>query len=217
MYCLSLFTKPKHLIFSFLSKIEVLCIENAWLEIFYQWHLYVNYQIPIVFQTSFVFLLLYLTYLIDYISPEVLKSQGQTARYGRECDWWAIGVFLYEMLVGETPFYAESLVGTYSKIMDFKNSLAFPSDIEISSPCRQLISAFLSDQAVRLGRNGLDEIRVHGFFYTDKWTWDSIRDTKPPFVPSLTNDLDTRYFDDVEKDDTGSSTSSHFHETFPRM
>lgn len=38
----------------------------------------------------------------DYISPEVLKSQGGDGYYGRECDWWSVGVFIYEMLVGES-------------------------------------------------------------------------------------------------------------------
>lgn len=37
----------------------------------------------------------------DYISPEVLQSQGGEGYYGRECDWWSVGVFIYELLVGE--------------------------------------------------------------------------------------------------------------------
>ena len=50
---------------------------------------------------------------------------------------------LYEMLVGDTPFYAESVVGTYSKIMDHKNALEFPSDIYISPRSKDLIRRFL--------------------------------------------------------------------------
>uniref|UniRef100_A0A672P373 Rho-associated protein kinase n=1 Tax=Sinocyclocheilus grahami TaxID=75366 RepID=A0A672P373_SINGR len=137
----------------------------------------------------------------DYISPEVLMSQGGTGYYGRECDWWSVGVFIYELLVGDTPFYAESLVGTYGKIMDHKNSLTFPDDIEMSKEAKDLICAFLSDREVRLGRTRVDEIKCHPFFKNDQWTFDTIRDTMAPVVPKLSSDIDTSNFDDDIKDD----------------
>ncbi|KAK9956618.1 hypothetical protein ABG768_014339 [Culter alburnus] len=145
----------------------------------------------------------------DYISPEVLMSQGGTGYYGRECDWWSVGVFIYELLVGDTPFYAESLVGTYGKIMDHKNCLTFPDDIELSKDAKDLICAFLTDREVRLGRTGVDEIKCHPFFKNDQWTFDTIRDTMAPVVPELRSDIDTSNFDDDIKDDPGGT------ETFP--
>ncbi|XP_005738801.1 rho-associated protein kinase 2 isoform X1 [Pundamilia nyererei] len=144
----------------------------------------------------------------DYISPEVLKSQGGDGYYGRECDWWSVGVFIYELLVGDTPFYADSLVGTYSKIMDHKNSLNFPDDVEISNNAKNIICAFLTDREVRLGRNGVEEIKRHPFFKNDQWTFDTIRDTVAPVVPELSSDIDTSNFDEIE-DDKGDV------ETFP--
>jgi Rho-associated protein kinase 2 len=138
----------------------------------------------------------------DYISPEVLQSQGGEGVYGRECDWWSVGVFLYEMLVGDTPFYADSLVGTYSKIMDHRNSLHFPNDIEISQNAKSLICGFLTDRARRLGRNGVEEIKSHSFFQNDQWTFDNLRDCVPPVVPELAGDDDTSNFDDVDKDES---------------
>ncbi|TMS21422.1 Rho-associated protein kinase 2 [Larimichthys crocea] len=136
----------------------------------------------------------------DYISPEVLKSQGGDGYYGRECDWWSVGVFIFEMLVGDTPFYADSLVGTYSKIMDHKNSLNFPDDVEISKDAKNIICAFLTDREVRLGRNGVEEIKRHPFFKNDQWTFNTIRDTVAPVVPELSSDIDTSNFDEIEED-----------------
>ncbi|XP_051909570.1 rho-associated protein kinase 2-like isoform X3 [Hippocampus zosterae] len=144
----------------------------------------------------------------DYISPEVLQSQGSEGHYGRECDWWAVGVFLYELLVGETPFYADSLVGTYGKIMNHKSSLIFPDDVEMSQEAKDLICAFLTDREVRLGRTDVEEIKSHPFFKSDQWTFDNIRATVAPVVPELNSDIDTSNFDDFE-DDKGAV------ETFP--
>lgn len=137
----------------------------------------------------------------DYISPEVLKSQNGEGCYGRECDWWSVGVFLYEMLVGDTPFYAESLVGTYGKIMDHKNSLGFPDDVEISKEGKHLICSFLTDRTERLGRNGVEEIKKHPFFRNDQWTFENIRDCVPPVVPELASDDDTSNFEEIEQDE----------------
>ncbi|XP_014236609.1 rho-associated protein kinase 1 isoform X1 [Trichogramma pretiosum] len=137
----------------------------------------------------------------DYIAPEVLQSQSGDSVYGRECDWWSVGVFLYEMLVGDTPFYADSLVGTYSKIMDFRNSLHFPPEVDISHHARTLICSFLTDRTERIGRTNVDDIKRHPFFQNDQWTFENLRESVPPVVPELTGDDDSSNFDDVEKED----------------
>lgn len=137
----------------------------------------------------------------DYISPEVLQSHGKGI-YGRECDWWSVGIFVYEMLVGETPFYADSLLGTYNKIMYHENNLTFPPEVEISKEAKSLIQGLLCDRMKRLGRNSVDEIKHHPFFYNDQWTFENLRDSAPPVVPELSGDDDTSNFDDYEKDET---------------
>ena len=106
--------------------------------------------------------------------------------YGRECDWWSVGVFLYEMLMDDTPFYAEGLIGTYSKILDFKKTLTFEKKIDKNA--EDLIRKFLSDADERYGRRGIQDICKHPFFKNDEWTWDNIRNCVVPFTVELTSD-----------------------------
>jgi serine/threonine-protein kinase MRCK len=76
----------------------------------------------------------------DYISPEILRANEGHSEYGLEVDWWSLGIIVYELLCDEVPFYAESLVGTYGKIMNHETTFAFPQDSELSDVCKDLIS-----------------------------------------------------------------------------
>ncbi|CAJ0570137.1 unnamed protein product, partial [Mesorhabditis spiculigera] len=136
----------------------------------------------------------------DYIAPEVLCNQGREAEFGVEVDWWSVGVFLYELFVGETPFYADSIGNTYSNIMNFSTTLSFPDDTPISSTAKNLIRAFLSRADQRLGRDGAGSIRKHPFFQNAEWTFETLRDAQPPIVPELRGDDDTTNFQEVEAD-----------------
>ncbi|VDK71386.1 unnamed protein product [Litomosoides sigmodontis] len=134
----------------------------------------------------------------DYISPEVLELQGTEGVYGREVDWWAVGIFVYEMLVGETPFYADSLMGTYTRIRNHSTELNFPEDVEMSENAKNLVRAFLSSSETRLGKDGVGSIKQHPFFQNDEWTFETIRQAVPPVIPELKGDDDASHFDDIE-------------------
>ena len=128
-----------------------------------------------------------------YVAPEVLTKSG----YGPEIDWWSVGVIFFEMLAGYAPFCSKETSEVCHKILNWEKYLKIPSKIKISPEAEDLISKLINHPDIRLGINGVEEIKSHPFF--KGIDWENIRESKAPFIPKLKNDYDTCYFDLYEK------------------
>ncbi|CAJ0959900.1 unnamed protein product, partial [Mesorhabditis belari] len=126
----------------------------------------------------------------EYIAPEVIIRQG----YGKPVDWWALGVILYEFLVGIVPFIGDSPEDLFSKIIS--EDVEYPEGEEALIPeAEDLIKHLLEKNPVyRLGTQaGAPEITIHPFFLG--LDFHSLLRQKAEFVPQLENEEDTSYFD----------------------
>uniref|UniRef100_A0A8C5F275 Citron Rho-interacting kinase n=1 Tax=Gopherus evgoodei TaxID=1825980 RepID=A0A8C5F275_9SAUR len=132
----------------------------------------------------------------DYMAPEmltVLNGDGK-ASHGPECDWWSLGIIAYDMIYGKSPFTEGTSTKTFNNIMNFQRFLKFPEDVKVSNEFLDLVQSLLCGPKERLDYEGLC---CHPFF--SKIDWNNIRNTPPPFVPTLRSDDDTSNFDEPEK------------------
>ena len=124
-----------------------------------------------------------------YAAPEVITKK----EYGPDIDWWSLGVILFEMLAGYAPFCSKKTSDVCYKVSHFEQYLKFPQHCKASDVCKDLILKLVNHSKNRLGKNGSKEIKAHPFFKGINWM--KIKEMKPPFIPKLNSDYDTKYFE----------------------
>uniref|UniRef100_A0A8C7ZTG3 non-specific serine/threonine protein kinase n=1 Tax=Oryzias sinensis TaxID=183150 RepID=A0A8C7ZTG3_9TELE len=125
----------------------------------------------------------------EYIAPEVILRQG----YGKPVDWWAMGIILYEFLVGLVPFFGDTPEELFGQVIT--DDIVWPEGDEVlPADAQALISALLqTNPLLRLGTGGAFEVKQHPFF--SDLDWNSLLRQKAEFIPHLESEEDTSYFD----------------------
>ncbi|XP_062415015.1 microtubule-associated serine/threonine-protein kinase 3 isoform X3 [Pungitius pungitius] len=125
----------------------------------------------------------------EYIAPEVILRQG----YGKPVDWWAMGIILYEFLVGCVPFFGDTPEELFGQVIS--DEINWPEGEDAPPPDSQELIALLLRQnpLERMGAGGAAEVKQHQFFYN--LDWNSLLRQKAEFIPQLESEDDTSYFD----------------------
>lgn len=109
-------------------------------------------------------------------------------------DWWALGIFVYELLAGYTPFHGKTDLETYDQILD--GIFSYPSFF--SSEAKDIVDKLLEpSKSLRLGNQvgGVEDIKRHPFFKSINWEKLYRKEIEPPAVPKLEGDGDFSHFD----------------------
>jgi len=124
---------------------------------------------------------------------EILEEVG----YNHTVDYWSLGIILYELFWGVTPFGGESVDETFQKLTCWKEYVVPPDPLEdeedeISAEAWDIIQKLICEPDKRLGSGGVEEIKSHPFF--DGFDWEGFQNMEPPFVPELDDEVDISYF-----------------------
>lgn len=135
----------------------------------------------------------------EYLSPEMISDKP----YGFEIDWWTLGVFTYEFLFTETPFYDKNLKKLYNNILT--KEPRFPKDTP--SVVKNFIRRLLNKDPSK--RPTFEELKNDPFF--DNINWDDVynKRLKPPYIPKqVTGGRATNFGEKNRKDRTDSDATS---------
>lgn len=135
----------------------------------------------------------------NYIAPEILRGHD----YGFSVDWWALGVLLYEMLAGKSPFdvgghdMPEQSTEDYLFQVILEKTIRIPRSLSVKAA--GVLKGFLNkNPAERLGchpQTGFQDITSHAFYKSIEWEHLKNRQVTPPYKPRIDSDRDPSNFD----------------------
>ena len=132
----------------------------------------------------------------EYLAPEVIRNSG----HGMAVDWWALGILVYEMLIGQPPFWDQNPMRIYEQIV--AGQIRFPSSsrsFHVSSTARSFILHLCQTEPTqRLGyiAGGSSRVRDHPFFDGVDWEALYYKRRRGPIIPRVEWAGDAGNFDE---------------------
>uniref|UniRef100_A0A671RH19 protein kinase C n=1 Tax=Sinocyclocheilus anshuiensis TaxID=1608454 RepID=A0A671RH19_9TELE len=127
----------------------------------------------------------------EFLAPEVLTD----SMYTRAVDWWGLGVLIYEMLVGESPFPGDDEEEVFDSIVN--DEVCYPRFMSPESV--SIIQKLLQknpEKRLGAGEQDANEVKRHRFFQGIDWEALLAKRVKPPFLPSIKAPADVSNFDE---------------------
>ncbi|KAG9341496.1 hypothetical protein JZ751_019001 [Albula glossodonta] len=126
----------------------------------------------------------------EFLAPEVLTETS----YTRAVDWWGLGVLIFEMLVGESPFPGDDEEEVFDSIVN--DEVRYPRFLstEAISIMRMLLRRN-PERRLGAGERDAEEVKKHPFFRNVDWSGLLAKKVKPPFVPTIRGREDVSNFD----------------------
>lgn len=125
------------------------------------------------------------------MAPEVIKSIG----HNQAADWWTLGVMLFELMAGESPFMGPSPAEIYTKIFAGINKVHFPRRMQ--GACESLVKGLcevLQSKRLPMLGGGVENLKRHDWFKTFNWKAMENRQLEAPFLPEVRSKIDLQNF-----------------------
>uniref|UniRef100_A0AC34QJH7 cGMP-dependent protein kinase n=1 Tax=Panagrolaimus sp. JU765 TaxID=591449 RepID=A0AC34QJH7_9BILA len=134
----------------------------------------------------------------EYVSPEIILNKG----HDQAADYWALGIYICELMLGRPPFQASDPMKTYTLILKGIDALDIPNR-RIGKTATALVKKLCRDnpgERLGSGSGGVNDIRKHRWFMGFDWEGLRSRSLKAPIIPKVTNPADVSNFDNYPPD-----------------